>query len=84
MNDPLSRYMFIRKDVVFQVVTDLHDPCIGTDMSIWILRVGVHGVPRDTYNPWRAPNKYGHWNHQLGDAGLTPFTRFSRLGCRSL
>jgi hypothetical protein len=36
-NDLLSGYMFIRKDVVFQVVSDLRDPCIGTSLSIWIL-----------------------------------------------
>jgi hypothetical protein len=53
-NDPLSGYMLIRKDIVFQVVPDLRDPCIRTGLSIWILRVGVHGVPRDAYDPWRA------------------------------
>jgi hypothetical protein len=47
--------MFIRKDVVFQVVLDLHDLLIKTILSLWILRVGVHGVPRDAYNPWWAP-----------------------------
>jgi hypothetical protein len=34
MNDLLSGYMFINKDVVFQVVLDLCDPCIGTGLSI--------------------------------------------------
>ena len=29
----LSRHMFIRKDIVFQVVLDLKDPCIGTSLS---------------------------------------------------
>jgi hypothetical protein len=51
MNDLLSGYMFIRKDVVFQVVPDLRDPCIGTGLSIWILQARVHGVPRDAYDP---------------------------------
>jgi hypothetical protein len=32
-------------DVFFQVVPDLRDPCIETDLSIWILRARVHGVP---------------------------------------
>jgi hypothetical protein len=54
MNDPLSGYMFIRKDVVSQVVPDLCDPCIETGLSIWIFRTKVHGVPCDTYDPWRA------------------------------
>jgi hypothetical protein len=49
--DAFSGYMFIRKDVVFQVVSDLRDPCIGIGLSIWILRTGVHGVPHDAYNP---------------------------------
>jgi hypothetical protein len=57
MNDPLSGCMFIRKDIVFQVASDLRDPCIKTDLSIWILRIGVHGVPRDAYDTWRAPDK---------------------------
>jgi hypothetical protein len=33
-NDLLIGYLFIRKDVVFQVVPDLCDPCIGTNLSI--------------------------------------------------
>jgi hypothetical protein len=64
-NDPLSRYMFIWKDVVFQVVPVLYDPCIKTNLSIWILRARVQGVPRDAYDPWRAPDKLGHRDHQL-------------------
>jgi hypothetical protein len=52
MNDPLSGHMFIRNDDVFQVVSDLRDPCIRTDLSIWILRARVHRVPRDAYDPW--------------------------------
>jgi hypothetical protein len=55
MNDPFTGYMFIRNDVVLQVVPDVDDPCIGTGLSIWILRAGVHRVPRDAYDPWWAP-----------------------------
>jgi hypothetical protein len=33
-NDSLSGYVFIRKDVIFQVVLDIRDSCIGTDLSI--------------------------------------------------
>jgi hypothetical protein len=55
MYDLLNRYMFIMKDVVFQVVPDLYDLCIKTGLSIWMLRAGVHGVPRDAYDPWWAP-----------------------------
>jgi hypothetical protein len=54
MNNPLSGYMFIKKDVVFQVVSNIHDPCIGTDLSIWILRAGVLEVHRDAYESWWA------------------------------
>jgi hypothetical protein len=67
MNDPLSGYMFIRKDVVFQVVPDLRDPCTETSLSIWILCAGIHGVPCDPYNPWRAPGKLGRHDRQLLD-----------------
>jgi hypothetical protein len=49
--------MLIRKDVVYQVVLDLHDPCIEIALSVWILRARVHGVPRDAYDTWRAPEK---------------------------
>jgi hypothetical protein len=65
MNDLLSGYMLIRKDVVFQVAPNLHDPCIGTSLSIWILCARVHEVPHDAYDPWWAPGKYGHQDHQL-------------------
>jgi hypothetical protein len=34
MNDMLSGYKLIRKDVVFQVVLDLCDPCIRTSLRI--------------------------------------------------
>jgi hypothetical protein len=37
----------IGKDVAFQVGLDLCDPCIGTSLSFWILRAGMHGVSRD-------------------------------------
>jgi hypothetical protein len=65
MNDPLSGYMFIRKDVALQVVLDLRDPCIEIGLSIWIMRARVHGVPHDAYDPWRAPPKQGHRDRQL-------------------
>jgi hypothetical protein len=43
--DLISGCTAIRKDVVLQVSLDLHDPCIGTDLSFRILRVGVHEGP---------------------------------------
>jgi hypothetical protein len=59
MNDLLSGYMFIRKDVVFQVVLNLCDPCIGIGLSIRYRGAGLtpftqsllkdsfkHGSPR--------------------------------------
>jgi hypothetical protein len=50
-NNPIGGVMVIRKDVVFQVSPDLRDPCIRTDLSFWVLRTGVHGVPHDAYDP---------------------------------
>jgi hypothetical protein len=44
-NDPFNGCIFIGKDIVFQVIPDVHGPCIRIDLSIWILRTGVHGVP---------------------------------------
>ena len=31
----LSGHIVIRKDIVFQVVSDLGDPCIGSSLSRW-------------------------------------------------
>jgi hypothetical protein len=51
MSNPISGSHVIGKDVVFQVGLDLRDSCIGTSLSFWILRVGMHGASRDAYNP---------------------------------
>jgi hypothetical protein len=72
----------IGKDIIFQVGLNLGDPCIRTNLSFWILRVGVHGVPRDAYDPWRAPWNQGHQDRQPQGAGLAPFTQFSWSGCQ--
>jgi hypothetical protein len=56
---------FLDKDIVFQVGSDLCDPCIRTNLSFWILRALVHGVPRDAYDPWRAS-----WNQGRRDRSL--------------
>jgi hypothetical protein len=53
--NPISGCTVIGKGVFFQVGPDLHDPCIRTDLSSWILCARVHGVPRDTYDPWWTP-----------------------------
>jgi hypothetical protein len=84
LNNPISECMVIGKDVVFQVSLDLRDPRSRTNLSFWILRAGVHGVPRDAYDPWRAPWNYDCWDHQLRGAGLAPFAQFDRPGCWSL
>jgi hypothetical protein len=68
VNDPLNGYMFIRKDVVFQVDLDLRDPCIRINLSIWILCVGVHNVHYDAYDPWWVPCEQGHQDCQLRGA----------------
>jgi hypothetical protein len=62
MSDPFNGYMLIRKDVVFQVIPDLHGPCIRTDLGVWILCVGVHGVSRDNYDPWWVPWEQDYWD----------------------
>jgi hypothetical protein len=35
--------MVFRKDVVFQVVPDLRDPCIGTPLRVWMQLLKVLG-----------------------------------------
>jgi hypothetical protein len=51
MGNPISGSHVIRKDVIFQVGADLCDPCIRISLSFWILRIGMHGVSRDAYDP---------------------------------
>jgi hypothetical protein len=53
--NPISGSHVVGKDVVLQVGLDLRDPCIRTSLIFWILCAGIHGVSRDTYDPWRAP-----------------------------
>ena len=51
----LSGHIVIRKDIVFQVVPDLRDPCIGTSLSRWKWRYEVSRVLNSAHNPWWAP-----------------------------
>jgi hypothetical protein len=51
----LSGCLVFRKDVVFQVVSDLGDPCIGTPLRNWMQLVEVLGTLEGAHNPWRTP-----------------------------
>jgi hypothetical protein len=51
----LSRCLVFRKDVVFQVVPDLGDPCIGTPLRNWMWLLEVFGTLEGAHNPWRTP-----------------------------
>jgi hypothetical protein len=86
MGNPISGSHVIGKDVVLQVGPDLRDPYIRTSLSFWILRAGMHGVSRDTYDPWRAPWYQGRRDHQLRGAGITPSLGLAAqaVGYRSL
>jgi hypothetical protein len=53
------------KDIVFQVGPDLYDLCIRTNLSFWILRVGVHRIPHDAYDAWQVPWNQGRQDRQL-------------------
>jgi hypothetical protein len=55
MGNPINGSHVIEKDVIFQIGPYLCDSCIGTTLSFWILRAGMHGVSRDAYDPWWAP-----------------------------
>jgi hypothetical protein len=72
------------KDIIFQVGPDLCDPCIRTNLSFWILRVRVHGVPRDAYDLWCVLWNQGCRDRQPRGAGLAPFTQFGWPGYRLL
>ena len=51
----LSGHIVIRKDIVFQVVPDLGDPCIGTSLSRWEWLYEVSRVLNSAHNPRQAP-----------------------------
>src|SRR6185436_3085265 len=51
----LSGHIIIRKDIVFQVVPDLGDLCIGTSLSRWEWLYEVSRVLNSAHNPGRAP-----------------------------
>jgi len=44
-----------RKDIIFQVVPNLGDPCIGTFLSTWKWRLEVSGILGGAHIPWRTP-----------------------------
>ena len=51
----LSGHIVIRKDIVFQVVPDLRDPCIGTPLSRWEWLYEVSRILNRAHNPGQAP-----------------------------
>ena len=51
----LSGRIVIRKDIVFQVVPDLGNPCIGSSLSMWEWLYEVSMILNRAHNPGRAP-----------------------------
>jgi hypothetical protein len=51
----LSGCLVFRKEVVFQVVPNLGDPCIGTSLRVWMWLLEVFGILEGAHNPWRSP-----------------------------
>jgi hypothetical protein len=51
----LSRCLVFRKEIIFQVVPDLRDPCIGTFLRNWAWLPEVFGALEGAHDPWRAP-----------------------------
>src|SRR6185503_1759588 len=51
----LSGDIVIRKDIVFQVVPDLGDQCIGRSLSRWEWLHEVSRILDRAHNPGRAP-----------------------------
>jgi hypothetical protein len=54
-NYVLNRCLVFRKEIIFQVVPDLGDPCIGTFLRNWAWLPEVFGTLKGAHNPWRAP-----------------------------
>jgi hypothetical protein len=59
----LSRCLVFRKDVVFQVVLDLGDSCIGTPLRVWMRLLEVFETLEGAHNPWRTPRMERHRDH---------------------
>jgi hypothetical protein len=51
----LSRCLVFRKEIVFQVVPDLGDPCIGSFLRNWVQLPEVFRTLKGAHNPWWAP-----------------------------
>jgi hypothetical protein len=56
----LSECLVFRKEVVFQVVPNLGDPCIGTPLRNWVRLLDVFGTLEGAHNPWRTPRVERH------------------------
>jgi hypothetical protein len=56
----LSGYMIFRKDVFFQLVPDLEDPCIRTSLRVWMRLLEVFGILESAHNPWRTSRMEHH------------------------
>jgi hypothetical protein len=52
-HNALSSCLVFRKDVVFQVVPNLGDPCIRTSLRVWMQLLEAFGTLKGTHNPWR-------------------------------
>jgi hypothetical protein len=53
-DNALSRCLIFRKVIIFQVVPDLRDPCIGTFLRNWAWLPEVSGPLKGAHDPWRA------------------------------
>jgi hypothetical protein len=56
----LSGCLVFRKDVAFQVVLDLGDPCVGTPLRVWMRLLEVFRTLEGAHNPWRTPRMKRH------------------------
>jgi hypothetical protein len=50
----LCSHLVFRKEIIFQIVPDLRDPCFGTFPRNWAQLPEVFGTLEGTHNPWRA------------------------------
>ena len=58
----LSGHIVIGKDIVFQLVPDLGDPCIGSSLSKWEWLHEVSRILDRAHNPERAPQVECRWD----------------------
>jgi hypothetical protein len=61
-DNALSRCLVFKKEIIFQVVPDLRDPCIGTFLRNRAWLPEVFRTLKGAHDPWRTPRMERRWD----------------------